>query len=105
MHKVLHLIGYALHEEERQYSEEGQFVVFTEHADKREILKLLEELVTSPRVEAHKDLITWTIRKYRQVAALRKQNEVIMEPITETNENGNEGRSQQVCWLTFTVVN
>ncbi|XP_069676845.1 E3 ubiquitin-protein ligase UBR2 isoform X3 [Periplaneta americana] len=71
LHKVLHLIGYALQEEEKQYC---QFLLFTERAEKWRIEQLIEELCTSPRVEAHKDLLAWTLTKYRQVAAPRRQN-------------------------------
>ena len=70
LHKVLHLIGYALQEEEKQYC---QFLRFTERAEKWGLEHLIEELCTSVRVEAHKDLLTWTLSKYRQVAAPWRQ--------------------------------
>uniref|UniRef100_A0A0A9XCN8 E3 ubiquitin-protein ligase n=1 Tax=Lygus hesperus TaxID=30085 RepID=A0A0A9XCN8_LYGHE len=62
LHKVLHLIGYALHEEENKYS---SFFTFTKRAEKWGIQNLLDELSSSPRVEAHKDLIKWVTQKYR----------------------------------------
>lgn len=66
LHKVLHLIGYGLQEESsRRYP----ILMFTERANKCNLLALMEELNSSARVEAHKDLITWTINKYKQVAA------------------------------------
>uniref|UniRef100_A0A1B6DEC1 E3 ubiquitin-protein ligase n=1 Tax=Clastoptera arizonana TaxID=38151 RepID=A0A1B6DEC1_9HEMI len=83
LHKVLHLIGYALHEEERQ---QCQFLLFTERALKWKLDQLIEELCTSPRVKAHKDLLTWTLTKFRQVAKPKDQDEgqsTISEPIVE----------------------
>ncbi|RZF37437.1 hypothetical protein LSTR_LSTR013673 [Laodelphax striatellus] len=71
LHKVLHLIGYALQEEER---ESCQFLTFTTRAEKWELEPLIEELCTSPRVEAHKDLLQWTLAKFRQVAARWRQS-------------------------------
>jgi E3 ubiquitin-protein ligase UBR2 len=70
LHKVLHLIGYALQEEEKQYC---QFLLFTERAEKWGLERLIEELCSSARVESHKDLLAWTLGKYRQVAAPRRQ--------------------------------
>lgn len=70
LHKVLHLIGYALHEEEQRHC---QYMVFIERADKFHLENLIEELCSSARVEAHKDLLQWTLNKYRQIAATRKQ--------------------------------
>lgn len=66
VHKLLHLIGYALQEEESDYY---PFFVFTERASKWKIFNLLEALSGSLRVEAHKDLLTWVLVKYRQIAS------------------------------------
>ncbi|KAJ9589000.1 hypothetical protein L9F63_017695 [Diploptera punctata] len=71
LHKVLHLIGYALQEEEKQHC---QFLRFTERAEKWGIEHMIEELCTSVRVEAHKDLLMWALSKYRQVAAQWRQD-------------------------------
>ncbi|XP_011494451.1 PREDICTED: LOW QUALITY PROTEIN: E3 ubiquitin-protein ligase UBR2 [Ceratosolen solmsi marchali] len=65
VHKILHLIGYALQEQESGYY---PFLAFTEKATKWDIYKLLENLYNSPRIDAHKDLLTWVLEKYRQVA-------------------------------------
>ncbi|KAL1110193.1 hypothetical protein AAG570_008270 [Ranatra chinensis] len=70
LQKVLHLIGYALQEEEQQSS---QFITFTDRAKKWNIEPLLDSLCGSARVEAHKDLIRWTLRKFGQVAAPKSQ--------------------------------
>ncbi|EFN77425.1 E3 ubiquitin-protein ligase UBR2 [Harpegnathos saltator] len=66
VHKILHLIGYALQEQE---SGHYPFLVFPERAAKWNIYKLLEDLSNSPRIEAHKDLLTWILAKYREVAS------------------------------------
>ncbi|XP_022244280.1 E3 ubiquitin-protein ligase UBR2-like isoform X1 [Limulus polyphemus] len=67
--KVLHIIGLALHEEQRQQEqkEEGGFFQFTKMAEKKGILADLEKCQGSPRVEAHKDLLNWTLRKFRSL--------------------------------------
>ncbi|KAI5739939.1 hypothetical protein M8J77_025327 [Diaphorina citri] len=72
LHKILHLIGYALHEEE---SGNYQFFTFTDRAEKWNIEQHIEELCSSPRVEAHKDLLTWTLNKFRAVAAPKRNAE------------------------------
>lgn len=79
LHKVLHLIGYALQEEEsRRYP----ILLFTERAAKWKFVELLEELSTSPRVEAHKDLLTWTLAKFKSVAAIDSSTNT--QPLTQT---------------------
>ncbi|XP_076237456.1 ubr1 ubiquitin ligase [Calliopsis andreniformis] len=65
VHRVLHLIGYALQEQESGYY---PFFAFTARAGKWKIYKLLEDLRDSPRIDAHKDLLTWVLNKYREVA-------------------------------------
>ncbi|XP_076276967.1 ubr1 ubiquitin ligase [Lasioglossum baleicum] len=65
VHKVLHLIGYALQEQESGYY---PFLTFTARAVKWNIFKLLEDLYISPRVETHKDLLMWVLLKYKEVA-------------------------------------
>lgn len=69
LQKVLYLIGYGLQEEESGFY---PFLVFKARADKWGILPLMEELITSARVEAHRDLIIWTVKKYKE---LNKKNE------------------------------
>ncbi|XP_043259405.1 E3 ubiquitin-protein ligase UBR2 [Colletes gigas] len=65
VHKILHLIGYALQEQESGYY---PFLAFPARAAKWKIYKLLELLSSSPRIGAHKDLLTWVLTKYREVA-------------------------------------
>ncbi|XP_054260913.1 E3 ubiquitin-protein ligase UBR2 isoform X2 [Macrosteles quadrilineatus] len=69
LNKVLHLIGYALHEVERQNC---QFLMFTERAEKWDLESLMQMLSKSPRIEVHKDLLTWTVTKFRNVSAARR---------------------------------
>ncbi|XP_046835052.1 E3 ubiquitin-protein ligase UBR2 [Vespa crabro] len=106
VHKVLHLIGYALQEQESGYY---PFLVFTERAAKWKIYKLLEDLKSSPRIEAHKDLLTWILIKYREVAG-----STVIESTTtttaastvattenvsdaESNKNGKEWRTKMAA--------
>lgn len=72
LHKVLHLIGYALHEEEKQHSPS---FTFTERSETYGIEAALDDLRRSPRVEAYKDLAIWILNKFRQVAAPRRKSE------------------------------
>lgn len=71
LHKILHLIGYALHEEEKQQSPS---FTFTERSELYGIETALEDLRRSPRVEAYRDLALWTLNKFRQVSAPRRQS-------------------------------
>lgn len=68
--KVLHLIGYALHEEQRYHDNSDPFFNFTDKATKKDILSQLEALVGSQRIEPHKELLNWTIRKFKQTQRL-----------------------------------
>lgn len=70
LHKVLHLIGYALHEEEKQQSPSFTFI---ERSESYGIETALDELKRCPRVEAYKDLATWTLQKFKQVAGPRRK--------------------------------
>ena len=74
LHKALHLIGYGLQEEEANPD-----IKFTQAADKCKMEALLEELVKSPRVEALKDLLRWTLQKYQKVKAKKSE-----EPVAAT---------------------
>lgn len=95
LHKVLHLIGYALHEEERQ---QCQFLLFTERAEKWKLDQLIEELCSCPRVKAHKDLLTWTLMKFRQVAAPKNRGEgqsTVADPLTESLNSQHEEEAKE----------
>lgn len=79
LHKILHLIAYALHEEQ---SKHYPFFLFTEKAKKFKILNLLEEIVNCPRVDAHKDMLRWVINKYKSVC-------LNIEPSSTPSSSGN----------------
>ena len=71
VHSALHLIGHCLNEEERARAAMGEAqaeVRFTEKADRFEILQLLEKLAGSQRIESHKELLEWVLKKYRRLA-------------------------------------
>ena len=96
LHKVLHLIGYALQEEEKQYC---QFLRFTERAEKWGLEHLIEELCSSARVEAHRDLLAWMLAKYRQVAAPRRQgvstSAVLSPSVQETSQSEDTAKEEK----------
>ncbi|XP_054719736.1 E3 ubiquitin-protein ligase UBR2-like [Uloborus diversus] len=81
LEKVLHLMGIALHEEERATSteKESSFFCFTARANKKDFINLLEECLKSPRVdlcgEAPKDLLRWVINKFKAVEALHARSD------------------------------
>lgn len=88
LQKVLHLIGYALQEEE---SKAYPYLMFTNKSVQWNIEKLLEELLPSARVEAHRDMLTWTLNKFKQVKAT---NENMEEPIPmSTSTENTQGES------------
>lgn len=83
LHKVLHLIGYALHEEEKQQSSS---FTFTERSESYGIEVALDELRRSPRVEAYKDLAIWTLNKFKQVSAPRRKSEKVEEIVNDIKD-------------------
>lgn len=62
--KTLHLIGYAIQEED---SGHYPFLKFIERSNKMNLLSMLEELVNNARVESQRDLLLWVIQKYKDV--------------------------------------
>ncbi|XP_047516018.1 E3 ubiquitin-protein ligase UBR1 isoform X1 [Pieris napi] len=62
VHKALHLIGYALRDEESGHYE---FLAFAESAARAGIVDLLQKLAVSPRVDAHRALANWLLAKIR----------------------------------------
>ncbi|XP_048481465.1 E3 ubiquitin-protein ligase UBR1 [Plutella xylostella] len=64
VHKALHLMGYALRDEE---SGHYSFVSFAETAARAGLLPLLQQLASSPRVEAHRPLAHWLLNKIRSM--------------------------------------
>ncbi|XP_029032051.2 E3 ubiquitin-protein ligase UBR2 [Osmia bicornis bicornis] len=99
IHKILHLIGYALQEQESGYY---PFFAFTARAAKWNICKLLEDLSNSPRVEAYKDLLTWVLTKYREVAGYTSMEvttaaALCTESTTENVESDKEWRTKMAA--------
>ncbi|XP_045504697.1 E3 ubiquitin-protein ligase UBR1 isoform X2 [Colias croceus] len=64
VHKALHLIGYALRDEESGHYE---FLAFAESAARAGLVELLQKLATSPRVDAHRALANWLLAKIRSL--------------------------------------
>lgn len=75
--KLLHLIGYALHEEQRSLDTGDPPVFqFTHRAIKANIFTLLETLAAGhQRIDSHKDLLAWVIRKFRKLQSLQNASD------------------------------
>lgn len=94
LHKVLHLIGYALQEEE---SKHYPFFKFIDNASKFKIYDLLQEALNCPRVDAHKGLLMWTINKYKQVANNGQTTSDTKEVSTIENEASEKERRAKLA--------
>ena len=81
VHKVLHLIGLCLIEEER----EGSELKFTKAAGNSFMLEKLQKLVGSQRITSHKDLLTWAISTWQSMVGIKT--------CENANQNVNEGVS------------
>ncbi|CAG9856266.1 unnamed protein product [Phyllotreta striolata] len=90
LHKVLHLIGYALLEEE---SQNYPFFKFIENSSKFKIFSQIEELLNSPRVDSHKDLLRWTLKKYKQLTD--KKDDQLENKDVSTKETVNEEKERR----------
>ncbi|CAL1294338.1 unnamed protein product [Larinioides sclopetarius] len=99
LEKVLHLIGLALHEEERavKTDKESSFFCFTAKASKRGFLGLLDDCLKCPRVdvcgEPQKDLITWVINKFKYVENLHTQNDEKMQDADMASSSASTSRN------------
>nr|XP_023026641.1 E3 ubiquitin-protein ligase UBR2-like [Leptinotarsa decemlineata] len=82
-HKVLHLIGYALLEEE---SKNYPFFKFIENSSKYKLFTLMEELLTSPRIDSHKGLLRWTLNKYKRLTDKKEDDYLVMEKEATTSK-------------------
>ncbi|CAH2087795.1 unnamed protein product [Euphydryas editha] len=71
VHKALHLIGYALRDEESGHYE---FLAFAESAARSGLLALLQRLAASPRVDAHRALARWLLRRVRSLLGQNDEN-------------------------------
>ncbi|XP_032673468.1 E3 ubiquitin-protein ligase UBR2 [Odontomachus brunneus] len=97
VHKILHLIGYALQEQE---SGHYPFLAFPERAAKWNIYKLLEDLSNSQRIDAHKDLLKWTLAKYREVASYTTMDVTLAPPQVEQSADTGETKKLDKEWRT-----
>ncbi|XP_052749909.1 E3 ubiquitin-protein ligase UBR1 isoform X2 [Galleria mellonella] len=64
VHKALHLMGYAVRDEE---SGDYEFLAFAESAERSGLLALLQQLAASPRVDAHRHLAKWLLAKMKKL--------------------------------------
>lgn len=66
---VLHITGLALREEEARQQDKSRapFEFSVEAQEQFQVLTLLDSLQTNGRVDAHRPLLTWVIRKFRSV--------------------------------------
>ncbi|KAM8720480.1 hypothetical protein ACLKA7_006514 [Drosophila subpalustris] len=71
LQKVLHLLGFAIQEE---LSEHYPFLSFYERSQKFGVLDKLEELARCSRLEAHRDFVLWTIKRYKDLQAKQAPN-------------------------------
>ncbi|KAM3966089.1 LOW QUALITY PROTEIN: ubr1 ubiquitin ligase [Aphomia sociella] len=71
VHKALHLMGYALRDEESGHYE---FLAFAESAARSGLLTLLQQLANSPRVDAHRHLAKWLLAKMRNLLGQTEEN-------------------------------
>ncbi|KAG5890458.1 hypothetical protein JTB14_031270 [Gonioctena quinquepunctata] len=83
-HKVLHLIGFALLEEE---SKNYPFFKFIENSSKYKLFSLMEELLSrSARVDSHKSLLRWTLNKYKRLTDKKEDDFCMMQKDEATLE-------------------
>ncbi|KAJ8942266.1 hypothetical protein NQ318_008010 [Aromia moschata] len=92
LHKILHLIGYALLEEE---SKNYPFFKFIENSSKFKICSLMEELLKSPRVDAHKGLLRWTINKYKQISDKKDSDYLMLHKEPSTSEKADSEKERR----------
>ncbi len=92
--KVLHIIGVGLHEELKATNTDFSF------ADKcvqKGILKLLEECLNRPicsRIDIHKDLLNWVLRKFNEVLHISKSESVSVS-VEKMEETSNESKKSK----------
>ncbi|XP_013101080.2 E3 ubiquitin-protein ligase UBR1 isoform X1 [Stomoxys calcitrans] len=95
LQKILFLIGYGLQEEE---SNNYPFLSFYQWAHRYKLLPKLEELSRSARVEAHRDFILWTIKKFKDLQAkqttaegLERMQSDDLEPTSSAHDDNGSG--------------
>ena len=87
VHKVLYLIGIGLLEEERLLATdpESEFT-FSKRAEDVGMLRSLETLTGSYRIESHKELLAWTISLFKKARGLEEKMEVVEDKEEEDEE-------------------
>ncbi|CAG9802220.1 unnamed protein product [Chironomus riparius] len=78
LQKVLHLIGYGIQEEE---SDNYPFLQFLERSSKWNLLQMMEELKSNPRVESQRDFLLWTIKKYKDQQTKNNSHNEQQDPV------------------------
>ena len=90
--KVLYLIGMALVEEERLRNDDtSTSFIFTKKALEGSMLETMEVLLGSHRIESHRELLLWTIRKFRSVSGVEEKVEVV----EDAEEEGEEAKKKR----------
>jgi len=90
--KVLYLIGMALVEEERMRKDDpNTSFIFTKKAMEMELLESMELLSGSHRIESHRELLAWAVRKFRTVSGAEEK----MEVVEDTEEEDEEAKKKR----------
>ncbi|PIO74247.1 hypothetical protein TELCIR_03752 [Teladorsagia circumcincta] len=94
-HRALFLIGMALQEQAR----DPKCFVFTEVAEKEEILRSLESLSGSAEVATHADLLWWTIQKYKEVQRLSTTGQTTERrgEVIDSQESPNDAKAKRAA--------
>ena len=92
--KVLHLIGVGLHEETK-----GTAPVFNfaQKCVNNGIIQFLEECLNRPivqRIDIHKDLLKWVLKKFKEVLQTKKTDLVVNKDEKMEEMGGDEGQSE-----------
>ncbi|XP_037871161.1 E3 ubiquitin-protein ligase UBR1 isoform X2 [Bombyx mori] len=93
VHKALHLMGYAIRDEESGHYE---FLAFAESANRCGLVALLQKLVASPRVDAHRHLAKWVLTRIKALLGeTDDQDEQKMETDQEEKPNAAEAEAEK----------
>ena len=104
VHKVLHLIGLCLIEEER----EGSELKFTKAAGNSFMLEKLQKLVGSQRITSHKDLLTWAISTWQSMVGIKtceNANQNVTERVSAREESIKDDKEIERYIIFFDFTN
>ena len=104
VHKVLHLIGLCLIEEER----EGSELKFTKAAGNSFMLEKLQKLVGSQRITSHKDLLTWAISTWQSMVGIKtceNANQNVTEGVSAREESIKDDKEIERYIIFFDFTN